>query len=296
MDQKKILPLLLISLFFSFEILATESLYDPYMPEPLSPDAPQWMRAIEKNPSGVNFNEMERLYQEWAANDVDVRVRIVENKQVVNFYRRWHSAYKQYAQPDGTIKLPTMSEYAAKIDAINASVSPATNLLKSVQEPNIWRNIGPNQTYVNQNGVIKQKDSQVCVFRIAVSIKNKNKLYCGTESGVVFKTTDHGESWTPCSPLHNFGGSIFSIAIDPENDDIVYVGGGPWLWKTTNGGETWSRCEGITCRVNSIRINPDNTQNVTILTGAREERSGNGFYISTNGGESFTCTFEGVPC
>ena len=159
----------------------------------------------------------------------------------------------------------------------------------------LWRNIGPNRTYEHKNGEVKRKDSQVCVFRIDVSMSDSATLYCGTESGVVFKTTDHGRTWLPCAPQHNFGGSIYSIAIDPVDDDIVYVGGGPWLWKTTDGGETWLRCAGITSRVNSIRINPENRDNITASAGSKhEDKSGSGFYISNDGGESFTCTLKGI--
>lgn len=286
---------ILIAFFLLQSIIYAEyKYYDPYMPEPLPANAPEWMKSIAENPSGVNFYEMQRFYQEWIAKDVDVRVRIVENKQVVNFYRRWMSAYQRYVQPDGTIKLPTMAEYAKKIDEMNASNLSDKRLLKSDDVKQIWRNIGPNKTYVNVNGEIKQKDSQVCVFRIAVSVSDKNTLYCGTESGVVFKTIDHGENWYPCAPLHNFGGSIFSIAIDPMDNNVVYVGAGPWLWKTVDGGQTWNRCEDIENRVNSIKINPNNTQNITITTGDRDQKNGNGFYLSYDGGDNFVWTVGGI--
>lgn len=66
-----------------------QRLYDPYFREPLPLTAPEWMKQIEKNPSGVNFHEMQRLFNEWKAVDVDARVKTVENKPAVNFYRRW---------------------------------------------------------------------------------------------------------------------------------------------------------------------------------------------------------------
>ena len=87
-----------------------------------------------------------------------------------------------------------MDEYAKLVDAMNASVAKPKGLLKSEEVENIWRNIGPNKTYVQKEGEVKEKDSQVCVFRIAVSLSDKNVLYCGTEKGVVFKTTDNGEN------------------------------------------------------------------------------------------------------
>lgn len=265
--------------------------FDPYFAEPLPLGAPDWMKRIAESPSGVNFHEMQSLFNEWKASDVNVRVKTVDNKPAYNFYRRWMAAYREYVAPDGSIVLPTIQQYAAEVDSMNSRVAERDTMAEEL----LWRNIGPNRTYEHKNGEVKRKDSQVCVFRIAVSLSDSATLYCGTESGVVFKTTDHGRTWLPCAPRHNFGGSIYSIAIDPVDDDIVYVGGGPWLWKSTDGGESWSRCAGIASRVNSIRINPDNRQNITASAGSKhEDKSGSGFYISNDGGSNFTCTLNGI--
>lgn len=275
----------------------TMQLYDPYMAEPLPANAPEWMRQIADNPSGVNFHKMQQRYNEWRATDNDVRVRTLEYKQAVNFYRRWMSAYRKYVMSDGTIKLPTMKEYAAQIDGINRRVTERrkSRSAQADEIAHIWRNIGPNRTYENSNGTIKKKDSQVCVLRIAVSMSDSATLYCGTEGGVVFKTTDHGKSWQPCAPQHTFGGSIYSIAIDPYDKNTVYVGGGPWLWKSTDGGDSWTRCEGITSRVNSIRINPKNSNHITAAAGSKHDNKiGNGFYVSSDGGNTFHCTLQGI--
>lgn len=265
--------------------------FDPYFVEPLPLGAPDWMKRIAESPSGVNFHEMQSLFNEWKASDVNVRVKTVDNKPAYNFYRRWMAAYREYVAPDGSIVLPTIQQYAAEVDSMNSRVAERDTMAEDL----LWRNIGPNRTYEHKNGEVKRKDSQVCVFRIAVSLSDSATLYCGTESGVVFKTTDHGRTWLPCAPQHNFGGSIYSIAIDPVDDDIVYVGGGPWLWKSTDGGESWSRCAGIASRVNSIRINPDNRQNITASAGSKhEDESGSGFYLSNDGGSNFTCTLNGI--
>lgn len=265
-------------------------LYDPYMREPLPADAPLWLRKVAEEPTGVNYHEIQRLFNEWKASDVDVRVRTVEKKQVVNFLRRWSKAYKPYVDADGKISLPTMDEYRQKVNAMNRRAADVAG----EKEP-LWRNIGPNRTYENVNGVVKRKDSQVCVFRIAVALSDSATLYCGTESGVVFKTTDHGATWQPCAPCHVFGGSIYSIAVDPVDKNVVYVGGGPWLWKSVDGGDSWGRCEGITGRANSIRINPDNRNYITVAAGSKHEsKMGAGFYVSENGGESFACTLSGI--
>ena len=265
--------------------------YDPYFVETLPLGAPGWMRRIAADPAGVNFKEMQLLFNDWKASDVNVRVKTVEHKPAYNFYRRWMAAYRDFVAEDGTIELPSMELYAARVDSMNRKVAAAW---AADTEP-VWRNIGPNRTYSNENGELRRKDSQVCVFRIAVALSDSATLYCGTESGVVFKTTDHGMSWQPCAPQHNFGGSIFSIAVHPTDKNTVYVGGGPWLWKSTDGGETWNRCGGISNRVNSIRINPDNTDYITASVGSKDEgTSAAGFFISSDGGTSFSCTLRGI--
>lgn len=272
-----------------------KQVFNPYMAEPLPLGAPEWMQAIAENPSGVNFKEMQRLFEEWKASDVDVRVKTVDNKQAYNFYRRWMSAYRAYVAQDGTIVLPTMEEYRAKVDSMNRRTASA-GLTRAAGTGQLWRNIGPNRTYENRNGEVKRKDSQVCVFRIAVSLSDSATLYCGTEAGVVFKTVDHGASWQACAPQHNFGGPIYSIAVHPADKNTVYVGGGPWLWKSVDGGNSWVRCGDISNRVNSIRIDPLDTNRITVAAGGTtDDNSGGGFYISSNGGESFSCTLPG-PC
>ena len=55
------------------------------------------------------------------------------------------------------------------------------------------------------------------------------------------------------------------------------------------------RCGGIESRVNSIRINPDNRNNITASAGSKhEDLSGSGFYVSHDGGENFVCTMNGI--
>ena len=75
-------------------VVAMQQKFDPYFVEALPLGAPEWMQRIAADPAGVNFKEMQRLYNEWRAADDDVRVRTVDHKQVVNYYRRWMAAYR----------------------------------------------------------------------------------------------------------------------------------------------------------------------------------------------------------
>lgn len=288
-------PLLIASLLASMPFLVQaqqhEALYDPYMREPLPQDAPVWMQAIAQDPSGVNYAQMDSLFADWVGKDVDARVKTIDKKPAVNFYRRWMKAYRAFVGGDGYIHLPSYQTYIDSLEAQNKRRASEPMVRSHAKR---WRNIGPNTTMVATTAGPKQKDSQACIFRLDVARTNPNVVYCGSETGVVFKTTDKGATWQACAPLHNFGGSIYAVHVSPYDENVVYVGGGLSLWRTTDGGQTWARVEGITTRVNSIRISPTNPNQVTLTTGIGLG-GGGGFYRSTNGGASFTKTFSG-PC
>ncbi len=78
---------------------------------------------------------------------------------------------------------------------------------------------------------------------------NNKTVYVGGAQGGVWRSTDNGVTWTPLTddlPSQAVG----SIAIDPTNPNIIFVGSGEGnrsgdsyygagLYKTTDGGATW---------------------------------------------------------
>lgn len=274
----------------------SELLFDPYSREPLPAGSPTWMQEIAADPAGVSYRKMDSLFNHWLATDNDARVKTLDRKPAVNFYRRWMKAYRPYVGGDGYIHLPTMQEHMDRLEQQNRRTTHL-QMTRSASAPQ-WRNIGPNSTIKGHSpyettAPNQPKDAQACVYRISVSPTHPNIVYCGTEMGVVFKTTDKGLTWKPCNALHNFGGHIFALQVDPQNPDIVYVGGGQNFWKSTDGGQSWVLQKGIVGRVNSIRISPHNSQHLTICTGIIKGEAG-GFYTSTDGGQSYNLTFKGV--
>ncbi|MCK0199959.1 fibronectin type III domain-containing protein [Ornithobacterium rhinotracheale] len=271
---------------------SSEELYDPYMPEYFAGKDPAWLQDIQKNPRGVNFYEMEKKYQEWLASDPDAKKKTLDKKPAVNFYRRWRKAYAPFVDSKGNIVLSTKKEYLAKIDRqnqVNAPKAPSRRSRRStpsaVASANVWKNIGPDRTARN-NGFdyMKSYDYHASVFRIDVYKKNPQILYCGAETGVVFKTTNGGEKWVACDPVYNFGYMITAITINQENANEVWVGSDLGLFVTKNGGESFERIDGIGERVNSIKVNKD------IITIASKE----GFYVYNKATKKLRKTFNGI--
>lgn len=262
--------------------------YNPYTAEPLPKTAPDWMREIAEHPLEVNFFRMDSLFNDWQAKNVDVRIKTRAHKPAVNFYRRWRKAYAPFVDRYGQINLPDWDTYYRNIDIRNRQVRQQ---LKS-QSAAVWRNIGPNRTL--SEGA-RPKDSQACVYRLAVAPSDPNRLYCGTEAGVVFRSDDHGASWSACNGAHNFGGSIYALAVHPTDPQTVYAGGGNALWKTTDGGQIWTREPDIQTRVNSIRLHPTDNRRITVTTAYDPiTQTDGGFYRSDDGGQTYRLTLTGI--
>lgn len=102
--------------------------------------------------------------------------------------------------------------------------------------------------------------------------------------------------WDDLGP-DNIGGRIRAIAVNPDNDNVIYVGaaaGG--VWKSTNGGSTWNESTPtvLAYPVTSLAIDPVNPNIIYAATGERNpgglggsQTPGVGMLRSTNGGASW---------
>lgn len=88
-----------------------------------------------------------------------------------------------------------------------------------------------------------------------------------------------------------YGGSVVSIAVDPNQSNIVYAGSwGGGVFKSVNGGKTWSFAgEGLgVLYIDSLAVDPE--VSTTVYAGTH----GGGVYKSTNGGVSWYSVNNGI--
>ena len=135
---------------------------------------------------------------------------------------------------------------------------------------------------------------------VAGSTQRPLEYWMGTTGGGVYKTTDGGMNWSAAADKY-FGGTVGAMAVDHQNPDIVWSGGGETdirgntshgdgLWKTTDGGKTWSMLGFRDEYISTIRLHPTNSDLAYIGVFGDPFKSGaqRGLYKTTDGGKSFS--------
>jgi photosystem II stability/assembly factor-like uncharacterized protein len=122
--------------------------------------------------------------------------------------------------------------------------------------------------------------------------------------GVVYKTTDGGESWQEIWRGQNLARYIL---INPQNPEILYLStgifdreaansnpqtgepGGEGVLKSTDGGKTWQSINnGLgNLYVGTLFMHPENPQILLAGTGNNQYYQKAGVYLTTNGGKSW---------
>jgi len=129
-------------------------------------------------------------------------------------------------------------------------------------------------------------------------------------SGVVYRSTDRGENWTPIWRGDDLARYVW---VDPTDSNILYVStgifdreaansdperripGGVGVVKSTDGGRTWSEANrGLgNLYVGSLFMHPEDPDVLLAGTGNNQYWEGNGAYLTTDGASSWERTLSG---
>ena len=127
--------------------------------------------------------------------------------------------------------------------------------------------------------------------------------------GVVYKTTDGGQSWEAVWRGDNLARYVW---IDPRDPDVIYVStgifdreaansdpatgipGGEGVLKSTDGGNTWAHANDDlgNLYVGTLFMHPKNPDILLAGTGNNQYYQGNGVYLTTDGGASWQRTLR----
>jgi photosystem II stability/assembly factor-like uncharacterized protein len=167
--------------------------------------------------------------------------------------------------------------------------------------PQVLKSIDGGHTWITPQVVLAGPGCCSGVAALAVDPQDPNTLfagggdYNGTGSGL-WKSPDGGLSWTNLnSALGIDYGDIFSIAIDPQNPNTVYVQDGKLL-KSTDGGESWiGASSGLPscCMYGPLAIDSQSAGTV-YSAGYDYTTKRNDVFKSTDGGKNWTSAGSGL--
>lgn len=197
-------------------------------------------------------------------------------------FKRWEEFWKHNLNDDGTLV-----SYSQILEA-NAQKKSIAKLA----DESSWRPLGPEDflSRATNNANLGRLNA------ILVDPNNSDVYYAGAPAGGLWKSTDAGLTWIPLTDeLPQIG--VSAIAIDPDDSNIIYIGTGDddaldtysiGVLKSIDGGQTWNTTglsfSGTSARIGEIYLDKTNGNNKVFVA------SSQGFYKSTDGGDSFTRT------
>ena len=269
-----------------------DSLFTPYKLNYLPAGSPVWMAQLA-NPQGLDYNAMVDSFEVYLQETPGARYKSRDTKQVVNHFRRFQKAYLPFVQADGIIRLPSAADYHRDMQKVDREVKYVREVRRSAAARNVampteWKVISPIITYDYQHK--KLSPAQSNIQRMRASRSNPNVLYCGSETGLVFRSIDKGESWLPCNDGEWMAGEITTIDISATNPDRVLVGAGGVFWISNDGGASWSNitpAKATYARTSVAYFHPNNDN--IIVAGDRSQ-----LWRSTDGGATWQWMLGGM--
>ncbi|MCG8305887.1 MAG: PKD domain-containing protein [Cytophagales bacterium] len=225
MKNKMLTSIVWLAPILSFgQGLSPSQLFLKVLPD-IDAATPEW--AIQMYGENPNVWQVDMTYEQYY-----LEHEFEKNIHTQN-YKHWRREVEPYITDDGHINV-------AETNLSFPAERRRQTQIRQTGSTNEWKCIGPIETFNLGTEGNFPVSWQANVYSIAVAKSDPDILYCGTESGGIFKTTDKGLNWSPVSHDFPINGGLEGISIHPANPDIVYVIDNPvGVFKTSDGGNTW---------------------------------------------------------
>lgn len=252
---------------FALVLACSLSAQKLYPPTPLQNEIlPDW--AKEMYSAQPNVWRVDDAYALWR------RSHPTEKTTYTQYFKKWRRAASNSINQQGFIQ---------KNQDINAQ-QPST------QDRNaVWSCLGPFETFNTNTGPNPlANSSQANIYCIDQCPSNPEILYCASEGAEIFKSVNRGQTWT-CISRNLIIASATALEVHPSNPDIVLVGEGSNIRRSTDGGDNWQIVLTVAdFSPNEIVYNPEDPNIVLAATWK-------GLFRSTNGGLNWIQLFS-EPC
>lgn len=272
---------LLIAVMACFPIIA-QAQYHPAVPHPewfktvphIDANTPAW--AVMMYGPDPNFFEVVEAYEAYYRTNPYQKTEHGQN------FKYWIKQVQGFVKDDGFIRPPNAVEEAKQLEVLRQLQAK-----KAEKMAGSWTNIGPFETFIS--GSSTPYSNQANIYALDQSNSHPDILYCGTESGAMYKSTDHGVNWSQLTFDEVFSGGYGALEIHPTNPNIVMIGVNNRIYRTADGGSTWVQEANIGSTGYEIKYKPSDP-NIVFCA------AGNGLYRSDNGGDTWSAAIFTVAC
>lgn len=254
-----------------FLLLFSLQAFSQNMPRPSAHEisiAPQWAQLMYAgNP---NVFEVDRAFRAY------YREHDFEKSYHTQYYKRWRRAVDAHVNVQGFAEMPSEE------DVLRAREEFSENMASGNRAGN-WSLVGPMIAYNTGGNPVSVQSN---IYAIDQAPSNSNVLYCGSETGECYRSSDGGNTWNNISLNDPLDGAVRSIDIHPTDPNTVFIGSGSRVYKSTNGGSSWTEVlYEWQLRANEILINPSNPNIVLVAANS-------GVFRTTNGGTNWTELYD----
>ncbi len=116
-------------------------------------------------------------------------------------------------------------------DIVYAAVS-GTGIVRSTDAGTTWKRLTPEFSPTSS-----------VTTHVAIHGKSGDTMVYSTDTGNIFRSTNEGESWSPCRQGAE-SGRVLALVADPANPDLLYAGTEGGLFRSPDFGSTWMRVAG----------------------------------------------------
>lgn len=163
--------------------------------------------------------------------------------------------------------------YAIAVDPLNEDV-----VLFGGQMGGIWRSTDGGTSWQQAQGDLPTDMVREIVFAPSAA----HIVYAAGFDGL-WRSIDNGLTWAPAHDGFVAPPMLYSVAVDPYDAQVVYIGtGNDGIYKTTNGGDSWVPIgTGLgSTHIASIAIDPGNQQVIYVGGGINPGTGTPGVYRS----------------
>ncbi len=278
--KKLILPWLIGA--FTICIAHSQTITYPQVPHPewfktvphIDANTPDW--AVMMYGADPNFYQVVDAYEAY------YRTHEYNKTEHGQNFKYWLKKVQPFVNDEGFIRPPSPAEEEKQLAGLRKRQAE-----KAEKMAGNWTNIGPWETYIS--GTTTPYSNQVNVYSLDQSDSDPNILYCGTESGAMYKSTNHAVTWTQLTFDEVFSGGYGALEIHPTNPNIVMIGVNNRIYRTTDGGAVWTEVKNLGGTGYEIKYRPTNPDSVFCA-------ASNGLYLSTNGGATWGSAIYSQAC